>query len=206
MLGHPTIGAVLAAALLLAPMPGHAADAPPPSAQSVAMGRKLAHDLVQAMDYNRIKASFADVGSSSLPFIERRPQWRELFLQSFQEELAGDQPVLEEVIGDQFARNLTPDELAAGISLFEGPAKADMTAMVAAGVQGLPQPQVSAVGQQAIDAVLAKPAGRSFLDKFSHFDQVTADSGQEFGTRVLPGVFIRFGQKAQAAETAGRGR
>ena len=77
-----------------------------------------------------------------------------------------------------------------------------MSAIVAASAEGRPSPGMSPAGQRALAALDARPAGHSFLQKFGAMDALMSNVGVEFAARILPGVFIRFGQKAQAAEAA----
>ena len=197
---------------MIAPPPASAAAPPPtaaglvpPSAEALALARTLSHDLLAQVDFQVMMAKgLPDIEQAAAAFAEIRPEWPGIMKTVMLEELAGAKPVFEEVIAERFAAGFTVGELRAGVRLFEGPAGRDLGAVVAASAEGRPVPPLSAAGRQGLGALSASADGRGFIQKFGHMDDLMRPAGAEFAARVIPNIFIRFGQKAQAAEAARR--
>lgn len=213
--------ALAAAAIVFAPVGARASESPmtpPPPAsgapalpamsprpEALALGRQLAHDILKRLDMASLVAK--GMGQSDLATSAKyRPEWPELFRQALVEEVQASGPVLEDIIGAHFAAGFTQAELKAGVGAFEGPGSEEIGALIAAGAAGQPLPTLSQKTQRALAAVVATPDGHSFFDKFAHVDQMLKTADDEIVVRLLPGVFIRFGQKAQAAEAARAGQ
>jgi hypothetical protein len=120
-------------------------------------------------------------------FASSWPQaWKALFADAAWEEDLAERPQLQARFSQIFAANFTPQELAAGM---------DVLRAEAAGRPGQLDPAVAA-------KVRASAAGRSFMQKFGQVAPQFDDAAQAMQGDWIPGVFRRFGVKAESAAAA----
>jgi hypothetical protein len=203
---HKLITAALAAAALAFAAPAVASSpstlAAPPPAASAEAATALAHELLRAINFERLLLASTDGFEKSFADFKARPDWAGMMREACIEEFRVQQPTLERLMGEHMARMFTAEEIRAGAELFAGPAGDEFRAAIDAAAQKKPPPPMSKAAQAAIQKILARPEGRGFFDKLSRFDQITDGVEEDFMAAYLPAVLIRFGQKAQAAEAA----
>jgi hypothetical protein len=175
---------------------------PAPSAESDRLGVEMAHILMGGVDYKAILSQ--NIGELDQTFgqIKGRPEWADLFKQAFLEEVDQDRPAFDRIIGLAFAQYFTLDELRAGTAFLRGPGGAALAQIVADSSAGKPPGTLSPDVQREMTEAAQTPAGRSFFEKFGQIGPVMDKVQPDFVAAFLPGVFRRFGEKAEADEAA----
>jgi hypothetical protein len=164
---------------------------PAPSDQ---LGRQVAHELFTAVNMPALVRQGALSNSSGLEaFAKVRPEWKPLIVEALDETVTEDQPALEGVLGRALAKTMTADELAAGLTVFRDPqARAAIAAATRHENVGAPS-----CSQDCLRA-MGTPAGMGFMQKMR--TAFGPEAQAEMMAVVVPDMFIRFGQKAKAAE------
>jgi hypothetical protein len=190
----------LVAALVTIMTTGSATFAQAETSDAAHFGTLIAHEMFQAMN---ARALFAQNMPSVPNFGDEfgRPQWSIFMRDSLSEELDADMPKLEEALGRNFARDFTFEELQAATVFFDGPGGKAMLADISADANKQAPPTKTREAIAAINKFARLPLGKSFLEKLSHIDNLLGPVTQDFTALVIPGSFIRFGQKARDAET-----
>jgi len=164
---------------------------PGPSDQ---LGRQVAHELFTAVNMAGLIRQGALNNSAGLEaFGKIRPEWKPLMLEAMDETVSEDQPALEGVLGRAMAKTMTADELSAGLTVFRDP-QARTAIAAAARHENVGAPTCS---QECLHA-MGSPAGMGFMRKMQ--TAFGPEAQTEMMAVVVPDMFIRFGQKAKAAE------
>ena len=166
------------------------------------LGVALSHEIFQAVDIKTGIAAGAATALAKEDFLQgARPEWSRLLVEALNEEVEQDGPAMEAVLGHTLAKRFTAEEMSAGLVVLRDPA---MRAIMGAASRHQPTPPASnpPCGRDCMTA-MASPAGRAFMTKFSDLGAVMDKKFQgELIAVIAPGMFIRFGQKAQASERA----
>jgi hypothetical protein len=183
-----------------------ALSAPAAAAPGDAERLSLAHDLLGAIPLNDVFDK--EIGPVGKMFGDiDRPEWAGLFKAAAHEEIEADLPQIEQVIGRLLFGDYTADELQAGVRLFNGPARGFLLQGMNAAATGQAWPATPPSVQAELQKIMRDPAGRRFLEKLAKADSASAGEkfGHELAPMILPGIFRRFGEKAELAERARRG-
>ena len=177
----------------------------PAAAQAIAddqLGARFAHDIFGGMNMRAVFEKQMAAQTAGLNAFAVRPGWPDLFRQAIIDELESDMPVIERIVGRSFNQGFTPDELRAGISLFEGDQSAELMADFKAASEGQKPAPPSPALNRALGKMSQTPAGRGFMQKLGKMGDMVTSAKSDMVAAVMPGVFIRFGEKARAAEAA----
>jgi len=179
------------------------AQAPPPtSPERLAMGTEFAQDMFQSVDLGvSVVKGMGDM-SSTFGEVKDRPDWSELFKQSAIEEVNQDRPKINHYLGKLFADYFTEGELRVALKMMHGPAGPDLSRIISASANGEQPPPLSPEGQRAIEQLAREPDAQSFFRKFGKIEDVMKPFEDAIVPMILPGIFKRFGEKAQAEEDA----
>lgn len=195
--------AVLSAALIvvMSATPARAQTQPP-----APLGVELATLLFQSVDFKGMVVKEM-AGFDNISGMEARPEWKAMLAEAATEEIEHDEPAIMRIFGRAFERHFTPGELRAGISLFRGPAGRELSEVVKAGAEGRTAAPFSRTAQKELERAAGNPDTLTFFQKLGKIDKLMA--GEEIENdlvgELVPGMMLRFGAKAQAAEAA-RGR
>lgn len=160
-----------------------------------ALGRQVAHELLSAVDMvDLVKQGAMSNAGAFDAFGKVRPEWKALMLEAIDEAVTQDAPGIEALLGRALAKSMSADELNAGLVVFRDP---QARAAIAAASRHQPVASSASCSSECLRA-MNSPAGRGFLQKM----------GAAFGPQaqtdmialVVPDMFIRFGEKAKAAE------
>ncbi|MDB5418402.1 MAG: hypothetical protein JWP50_1821 [Phenylobacterium sp.] len=185
-----TLAAIAALSVNLAP--SGAALAQPTDTE--ALGRQVAHELFTAVNMDDLIRQGFSASNGLDAFSKVRPEWKALLLQAMDEAVARDEPGLEDLLGRSLAKGMTAEELSAGLTVFRDP---QARAAIAAASRHEPAPATQTCGAACMRAI-GSPAGRGFMVKMQK--AFGAEVQTEMIALVAPDVFIRFGEKAKAAE------
>jgi hypothetical protein len=194
---------IVTLAWLAAGMAAHPAWAQ--SDESRQLSREIAHKVLSAIP----SEGLAESASGSLNFLAtdfpQRPEWKGFFAQAMVEEFDADRPLIEQIVGDTIAQQVTVEELRAGIVMFRGAAGDDVARIIAATVRHQKAPPPGPEMDTAYRQLAADPAGRRFADKLGQVDKLLKGATSDVVVALIPGVMRRFGEKAEVAERARRG-
>jgi hypothetical protein len=186
---------VTALALGLGLLTGSPGGAWAQSAEAEALGVEVSHSMFEALSLDAIIAKSARDGAGDVfKDIKSRPEWSQYMVEAFQEEVRHDLPVFERILGKVLAREMSVEELKAGVALLKDPS---LRATMAAASSGGPRPD--RVSKDA-ERILRTPAGSGFLAKMGDFEKMMEPAFNEFLVELLPGTMRRFGEKAEAGE------
>lgn len=196
-------GWIVALAWLAAGMAAHPAWAQ--SDESRQLSREIVHKVLSAIPSDGL----ADSAAGGLNFLAsdfpQRPEWKGFFAQALVEEFDADRPLIEQIVGDTIAQQVTAEELQAGIVMFRGAAGDDLARIVAATVRRQKAPPPGPELDAAYRQLRSDPAGRRFADKLGQMDKLLKGATGDVVVALIPGVMRRFGEKAEAGERARRG-
>lgn len=191
------------AAALFAGTPAIAAAPPPatvgkvsPAAETQRLGEDLARTLFEAANFKTLVSGKMLETSGTFDDLDIRPEWPQLMKDSITEEIEHDMPAIYRMFGKGFAKTMSVEEMQAGLIIFRDPALAEVIAAAAA---GRPAPKTAKVGKEATKASETR-AGRSFLEKLSNIETMMDGLENDFAAELLPGIFRRFADKAEALE------
>ena len=166
------------------------------------LGRTLAHELFDIIDFPKLVAAGAANSLTKSDLLsDVRPEWPKLLMDSLNEEVQADQPVFEKMFGKIMTSTFTLEELQAGVIVMHDP---KLRAMLIARMHNEAAPAQSGepCGRDCM-RIMSTPTGQSFMRKFGDIGNVLDKPVQrEFAAVLMPGLFKRFGEKAQAAEAA----
>jgi hypothetical protein len=192
---------VLAPSIALAQAKPAAKPAPTkPTTANSALQTQLAGKLLDFIDYrNGVRLRMS---SSGLPpeLVAVRPDWDPIFRQALADELDHDMPVIESMIGVALGKTFSVNEMQAGLKIVADPG---LKAIYTAAQNHAPEPPGAAVSKET-DALMDTPAGGSFVKKLQTISDVMDPVQIEVMATLMPGVFKRFGEKAEAAEVTKR--
>lgn len=179
-----------------------AAQAATTASEADRLGIEMAHILMEDVDYKAILSQ--NIGELDQTFgqIKGRPEWSQMFKDAFLEEIDQDRPAFDRIIGLAFSDFFTLDELRAGVTFLRGPGGAALAQVVAQASTGKEAPKIPPEVEREIAKAAQTPAGRSFFEKFGQIGPVMDKVQPDFVAAFLPGVFRRFGEKAEAGEAA----
>jgi len=190
----------LACAVAVAALPAGPSYAQ--SAEQHAVAIQITGVMFQIVDMKGLIAAGASSSLAKSNFLQdTRPEWGPLFVDAINEEVAADEPAMEGVFADVLAKHLSADELRAGLAIMSD---TEMQKVIRAAARHEPAPPTSnpPCGRACMKAI-GSPAGTAFMDKFSKIDGLLdANVTRDLAVLILPGVFIRFGEKAKAYEKA----
>lgn len=194
-----------AALVLMSASAGHAQTAAPPAAASnQALSRhdqlaaELAQILFEAVDLDSVlRSKMPEMTAAMSSEKWFRPEWRPLLIEAMFEELEHDRPKIQLIFGRAIAKNMTEDELEAGRKFMSA---AGTKRIMYASAHDLPAPTLTRPERAEIERIAATPAGRGFMQKMEKVDTKSDEALNAFVTELLPGVFRRFGEKAEALE------
>jgi hypothetical protein len=182
-----------ALALMIAAAAPQAALAQSPEAE--ALGRQVAHSIFQAVSLEGLVAAAAkEMGA--FDEIKSRPNWSRYLLEAMREEFEHDMPAIEGLIGHTLAREMTVDELKAGLIIMSDPAVQRAIKAESEGTKTAEEP----VPQRAAERAMGSAAGRSFLRKFEGFEKLLEPTQDDLIAEIIPGAFRRFADKVEADE------
>ena len=166
------------------------------------LGTRLAHKLFSVIDFKALILQKSPDLASMFDSVKVRPEWPGLMKDALLEQFDHDMPVMERLVGDQFANTFTIGELRAGVAFLDGPAGPDFLALVAAGGRGGPRPTISKEGLRSMDRFIHTQDGASFMAKLGKMEPMIDAIQADYLAVFLPDLFISFGEKARAAEAA----
>jgi hypothetical protein len=134
-------------------------------------------------------------------FANLRPEWRTALNEAASEELDADRPTVDAIMARQLAKDMTLDELQAGLVIIRDPA---MAAALKANLGHAPSSNALPPLQLDAQRAAVSPAGQSFGRKFDRFDELMSPVKPDLTFAVMPGVLRRFGEKAEAVEAQKR--
>lgn len=179
---------------------GALTTAPPALAQSAEqeqVAMQVTHILMDAIDFKSQIAGGAEKALAGMDFTKVRPEWRPLMLDAFREELDADQPQIEAIMAHAIAKGFTTDELKAGLVVLNAP---EMRAVLKAVARHEPTPPPAnpPCAPECVTAITS-PAGRAFAAKAANISNLlNEDLQKKVVVAIVPGVFVRFGEKARA--------
>ena len=191
--------AAAAAALSIGLAAASAAAAP--AAGGEQLGTAISHEVFQIIDFGKLIAQGAGASISKSDFLaDVRPEWPQLFLDAMSEEVQQDGPAMERMFGAILAKNFSAGELQAGLTILSDP---QFKAILVAQYRKQPPPSTPSPCGPACMSAMQSADGRAFMEKFGKLGDILDKRAQrEFAAILLPGVFRRFGEKAEAAERA----
>lgn len=203
---HPIAlaGAALGAVLVLAAQPAAAAAPAARPAATVAtpipqssMGDQLAGLILDYIPFEaEVMKGIKQEGNSMVANGGRR-EWIQMIGDAAVEEFAHDRPVIIGIFGQAFDDHFTLEELRTGLVLFKDPA---MQEYIKAGVEGREPAKLTPT--RATEKAANSAAGRSFLEKLDKLDTLLEGVQDDIIGELLPGMFRRFADKAEAFEAA----
>jgi hypothetical protein len=204
------LAAVLAAASVFI-LPAATASSQPatPTAERAERGQlgvEVAHLLFKHMDFKALLQREMGKIDSMFSDFEGRPEWAGLMREAVSEAAGGMGPMVDEVVGGEFSRYFTLDELQAGVVFLRGPGGDALGRMISESAAGRTPPPLSQQGEREVQKLTRTAAGRHFLQKFGDVGAVLDTVKSEFVARFTLDVFRRFTDKALAAEAARRAR
>lgn len=175
------------------------------SDESRQLSREIAHKVLSAIPSDGL----AESASASLNFLAtdfpQRPEWKGFFIEALVEEFDADRPLIEQIVGDAIAQQVTVEELRVGIVMFRGAAGDDVARIIGATIRHQKAPQPGPEMDTAVRQLAADPAGRRFADKLGQMDKLLKGTTNDVVVALIPGMMRRFGEKAEVAERARRG-
>jgi hypothetical protein len=170
-------------------------------AQHEQVAAAFADELLYAVDF---KLALRDGVTGSLAnfyFANLRPEWRKAVNDAVSEEVDAARPSLDAIIGRQLAKEMSLEELQAGLVTMRDPA---MAATMKAN-HGRPASSATlAPLQPEAQRAASSPAGQSLSRKMDRFDEMIAPVKADLVFAVMPGVLRRFGDKTAALEAKQR--
>lgn len=182
------------AALALAASPGAKAAPVATPLQS-----QMAEKMLDFIGFKTQVQLNMETGTLPQSLLDTRPDWRPIFKTAIAEELDHDMPVIDSMVGGALGQIFTDDELKVGLKIVSDP---NLRALYTAAQTGAPVPDVQ-IAKPTEDA-LATPAGQAFANKLQTINDALAPLLVEVTATLVPGTLRRFGEKADAAETAHR--
>jgi hypothetical protein len=174
--------------------------AQPALAQSTAERDRLAlevsHLLFNAVDLKTVIMKVSQDNGALSEFSSIRPEWGDLFRDAVIEEMDHDLPAMERIMAGAFVKVFTVEELQVGVKILGDPA---FKAAMAAGARGEAVPP-SLKPSRELERLINSRAGTRFLEKVEHFDDMMESVKGDLMGELIPGVFRRFAEKAEAAE------
>ncbi len=170
------------------------------SAEAESLRVQIAHLLFSAMDMKALLTQEMQTGGELADFAKVRPNWPRFMAEAAAEEMDVKMPQIEALVGHAMARYFTVEEMRAGVVI-----------MGDAEMQGYIRRR-SADDSESLNMKALAPAtrktmnsgsGMAFLRKFGNIDVVLDPITGELGAIIIPGVFRRFADKADA-ETKGQ--
>jgi hypothetical protein len=193
MLKRFVAGLVISLALMAAPASAASVDRD-------ALGLAITHELLGVLPLNTVFDKAVEPMGDMFSKVSR-PEWTPLFKDAAHEELAAQMPQIEAMFAQRIFASFTVEELEAGANLLHGPAGEPLKSAMATASTGQPMPKPSPAVQREFEKAMRNPAGRGFVEKLAKLDR---DMGERFGRDivpvVIPGMFRRFGEKAEAYE------
>jgi hypothetical protein len=193
---------LLAAVLVggtLAPAPARAEKlgerAASASAEAEALGVQIAHLLFAAMDMKALFMQEMRTSGDMDDFAKVRPNWPRFMAEATAEELDAKMPRIESLVGHAMAGYFTVEEMRAGVVILGDP---EMQRYIR---------RRSADDSESLNTKALAPAtrktirsgvGQAFLEKFGEIDTALDPVTGELGALIIPGVFRRFADKADA--------
>lgn len=173
------------------------------SARHAQLSTQLMELMFEGPIFDRMIEAMADGVRTSMSTDPHFPtEWVPLFQEAAAEEMARDRPRIVALMGADLGRNFTEAELEAGVKVMTS---SGGRALFRAGVDGAATPQLTRAQERELDAIYRTKAGRSFLEKLEKLQANMFDSAtREIVRELLPGIFRRFGEKAEAYEAARR--
>lgn len=179
--------------VLAQPAPARAAPAPADERQQ--LGEQMAHTFFAALDLRTLISKAVAESSELEEFASIRPEWAGFLRDAVIEEIDHDLPAIERILGKAFAEVFTIEELRVGVKILLDPSAQRFFAAEASG-QGTADIKPS----REIERLLKTRAGVSFLEKMEHIEDIMGSVENELFAEIMPGIFRRFGEKAEAAE------
>jgi hypothetical protein len=185
---RPLLAAALALGLCVASAHAQPAD-------TAQLGTEVAHELFTAVNMSELMRQGALSNASAFDaFSKVRPEWKPLMLEAIDETVVQDRPVLETVLGRAFAKSMTAEELTAGLTVFRDP---QARAAIAAATRHESTGAAPNCSRECMRA-MSSPAGARFLRKMQ--TAMGPELQSDIVAAMVPDLFIRFGEKAKAAE------
>ncbi|MDP1738355.1 MAG: hypothetical protein Q8L23_13065 [Caulobacter sp.] len=179
---------------LAQPAPARAAPAPADERQQ--LGEQMAHVIFAALDLRALISKAAAETSELEDFGAIRPEWTGFLRDAVIEEIDHDLPAIERILGKAFAGVFTVEELRVGVKIMSDSSFQRFLAAEAAGKE-----TADVKPSREIERLTRTRTGVTFLEKMEHIDDIMSSVETEMFAELLPGVFRRFGEKAEAAET-----
>ncbi len=164
----------------------------------LAVAEQISRTMLRQLDMNKVIGSQMSAG---LPpaLLAARPEWEPMLRDAFSEQMKRDEPYLARLMAVEIVRDVTSEELAAGQQLLTDP---DVLAMFKAVASG--EPPAAFRPSRETMRLLSTPAAQSFGRKMQRMADGLQKNSNEIAASLLPGVFQRFADRAEAAETQRR--
>ena len=187
--------ALLALAFALSALAGSAAAQPATPEQK---GTRIAHLLLVKVDFGAIVAAQVKQNANAFNFNPERPEWGKLMADAVTEEVEHSRPLLEQIIGSRIARELSPEELDAGLVISADPSIQQGVAASAEGEKETGQIKPSREAERAARS----RAGMGFLTKLVKLEAMLQGAQGDYMAALMPGLLRRVADKIEAAEKA----
>lgn len=181
--------------IVFAGAPAHAGDP--------ALGKRVISAVLTApgVEDGFAKAITEGVASGLGANSDFPPEWNPLFVEAAREEALAKKEVFATVLGALLARNMTDEELQAGVALMENAyTRTAIAASLSGGKAKLPEP--TAAERRELDKLMKSKGMQGFTSKMQVLGRLDAQTKTDLIRALAPGMLRRFGEKAEAFEAA----
>lgn len=202
---RPKVLAAVAAVAALAFALPVAAQSQAPATEFETLSTQLGHDIMAATDFRgamvrAVPAAF----EGKLNEFKSRPEWAGMLEQAAVEEIDHDLPAYERMVGLAMTKGFSIEDLRATMAFFRQPGGKALLTMMADGAADRPLTKPSREASKGLQRFFATPAGRKLEARLGEVEAVLAPLQQDIAVELVPGMFRRFADKAEAGELARR--
>lgn len=174
------------------------------SPDAVRVSQEMSHALLKAIPWDKLLDSQAGEFGKTFSDGMGRPEWTGYMLTAAREEFQAKNSMIEQSFASYLASQFSDEELISIEPMFLGEAGDYMSSIVANTATKKSVSPPSPAVMKTMQKLEKSGAARRFSEKFANLNyQKYFES--EFIQLIVPGMFRRFGEKAEAAEIARRG-